>query len=171
MGSGMAALSYGIRGALGESGENSGAEQQASEPFRREAQLHKYAGTASDADPVDPNTERTEARLFPFPPGPKTYGGGTGQFLGALGGWFVGAELGAKVGLAIGMDLGFKYGFLGGPLGSFWGGVAGGFLGGGIGGVIGGFIGAQSGGSLGHLWFDSPCAGALNCGEPVVSGR
>jgi len=134
----------------------------------------REAGGATPETAGGPLT--TNAQLFPFPLGPKAYGGGYGQYIGATVGWFVGSRYGAAVGA---------------PIGAYWGGTAGAVVGGftgvsagpvglvvgmsmgwtlgtavgasvgaGVGGFAGGMAGAIIGGSVGHV-FDSPDSGIL----------
>jgi RHS repeat-associated protein len=58
------------------------------------------------------------------------------------------------------------WGYYGGAAGGALGAVAGGAIGGAPGAVVGGVGGGLLGGALGGL-FDDPCAGQLNCGEPI----
>lgn len=106
--------------------------------------------------------------ILPAPVGPGYYGGGPGQTVGGVFGWFAGAAIGAYVGAGVGLEVGMSYGALiglpAGPLGSFAGALVGGFAGTAIGGVVGGVGGGFAGRWVGHQ-FDAPCAGLLNCGE------
>ncbi len=96
--------------------------------------------------------------------------GGLGATIGGAAGGAVGSIAGTALGSQIGMDIGFAIGGAlglgGGPLGSLGGAIAGEFVGGWVGGAVGGLIGGYLGSSIGS-YFDNPCAGQLNCGEPT----
>jgi RHS repeat-associated protein len=103
-------------------------------------------------------------------PGPGALSGGVGATIGTVTGAVLGAGAGTALGEAVGMRVGFAVGGAvglgGGPLGSLGGGIAGGYLGGKVGGLLGGLAGGLFGGKIGGL-FDPPCAGVLNCAEPL----
>ncbi len=126
--------------------------------------LYSYIenGPIDSADPLG-----LQARTL-VPKGPGVYGGGPGTTIGSAAGWVTGAYVGYYAGVAAGVELGITHGgtlgLAAGPLGSLTGAAVGGIVGGIAGGMLGGFVGSNLGGDVGG-WFDSPCAGVLNCNE------